>query len=544
MHCATPSGVIAEGRLLTRRCRLLTGVLILVLGLSWVAAQRATADPLGPVPPASSLPESRCAYLTLAPHVVDVSQKGARIIGSVKPGCGFPKDNSFDWSAYPGLEPVRGCRHDETSCVLKPVAGTGKYQVGCINGANTQGSWISCDYYGVLGPKCAVLSGRVTERGRPVAGVSIEAINEKRSYTAVTDPSGSYSIPLCDKGEYSVSAADAVVFHHVGGPNSPEAYVFAKFSPLGGSGCRDVTAVGFDSNPCLVDLDHDRTVNFYASSTTTYISIPPGEGAGSHLFNPNTKYVLRQTAGRLAAASWTAGSYSAYIGTLSLVSLAGGPAGAPSFVLGEGTAGTLAGISAVTGGSAVVVGLLADYVDPFDPDYKVVAKPVVARLPRMRLPRGRMARELKKLVRDVETELGITQALDTTLNRYASAAESGDSGSAGIQRNAAVEYLRRLASLMNAQIKGQRSLALAMRAAHIRKVRAHHGLSGERAAVALAQEWSALGVNPASALAIAAALNKSRLPRAVDPAKLVAAPSLLRAEHSAVAAFQAAARQL
>ncbi len=142
-----------------------------IVGVVWMLlVGTASANPLGPVPPDSSLPQSRCGGMHFSPHVVTAG-KHSRIVGTVTPGCGFPKDNSFDWSVTGGLEAVKGCGHDELTCTLRAVSPTGTYQIACINGANGQGSWESCDYYGVL-PSYYCVSTLARDAGEPIASAS------------------------------------------------------------------------------------------------------------------------------------------------------------------------------------------------------------------------------------------------------------------------------------------------------------------------------------------------------------------------------------
>src|ERR1700730_8086488 len=117
-------------------------------------ARARAADDLGPVPPASSVPQSRCAAMSLSSHVVTV---GETITATVVPhdtACGGAV--RWSWGALKGLGQVTVCGASATTCLYKASAFTGtaghRYVIGCLDGSSgSAGAWASCDYYAVLG---------------------------------------------------------------------------------------------------------------------------------------------------------------------------------------------------------------------------------------------------------------------------------------------------------------------------------------------------------------------------------------------------------
>lgn len=174
------------------------------------AAAATTTGGFGPLP--AGLPiESRCQDMTISTHIVFVGQY---VAGHANGGiCGVTgKDNSWSWAVNPGPG-VKGCEHDATYCEFKATASTDQQLVSlCINGANVQGAWTSCDYYGVVGDNMGIIDGHVLDRdGSPVAGVAVTAGGSPAAGTT-SDSDGFYAMQV-KKGAYKVSASDGVAGH-------------------------------------------------------------------------------------------------------------------------------------------------------------------------------------------------------------------------------------------------------------------------------------------------------------------------------------------
>ncbi len=119
-----------------------------------------TPAPLLGTPP--SEPESRCAPLTVSPHVVTLGQTITGTVADQGPlACGgdIPGGTRPTWTwTGSGLQTVTsGCTMNSDSCVLTARAtttgsypSTGGYASLCLNGNSTQGPWTSCDYYAVI----------------------------------------------------------------------------------------------------------------------------------------------------------------------------------------------------------------------------------------------------------------------------------------------------------------------------------------------------------------------------------------------------------
>lgn len=166
-----------------------------------VSSSASTSGGFGAIP--YGLPiQSRCQGMTVSSHVVF---SGQYVIGHTHGGiCGVTgKDNSWGWSIAPG-KGVKGCGKDATYCEFKASASTNEeYTTLCINGANVQGGWTSCDYYGVVGDNMGLISGYVTDKdGGPVSGTDIRVYGP--GGTSATSGYDGYFAMQVLKGRYRV----------------------------------------------------------------------------------------------------------------------------------------------------------------------------------------------------------------------------------------------------------------------------------------------------------------------------------------------------
>ena len=160
-----------------------------------------TTGGFGPLP--SGLPiESRCQDMTISTHIVFVGQwVEASANGGI---CGATgKDNNWAWPVVTGTH-VKGCRRDETSCQFIATASTNQQlEPFCIQGANVQGAWESCDYYGVVGKGLGIIDGHVLNKdGSPAPGVTIAAYGHPGAGTT-SDADGFYAMQV-NEGRYAV----------------------------------------------------------------------------------------------------------------------------------------------------------------------------------------------------------------------------------------------------------------------------------------------------------------------------------------------------
>jgi hypothetical protein len=173
-----------------------------LMSTSAQGATTTTSGGFGPLP--SGLPiESRCQDMTISTHIVFVGQW---VIAKANGGiCGVTgKDNSWSWPLSPGPG-VKGCQHDATSCEFKATASTDQQlEAFCITGANVQGGWESCDYYGVVGDNMGIIDGHVLDKdGGPVSGATISAYGHPGASTT-SDADGFYAMQV-NKGSYQVA---------------------------------------------------------------------------------------------------------------------------------------------------------------------------------------------------------------------------------------------------------------------------------------------------------------------------------------------------
>lgn len=184
------------------------------------ASSRADDAGLGGVPNAAIV-QSRCAALAVSTHVVRV---GGTITFTAGPKHPEACNGSAGWSwpIFVGLHEVSGCATDGTSCVLKATVDTPLVQPGapsayityppglsayvsaCLNGSSGFGSWVSCQYYAVVGPNEAVIDGTIKDKdGNPAAGIVVRALADGGSYSGVTGKDGYYAIEV-KPGSYNV----------------------------------------------------------------------------------------------------------------------------------------------------------------------------------------------------------------------------------------------------------------------------------------------------------------------------------------------------
>ncbi len=98
-----------------------------------------------------SLPQSRCAPMSVSPHVAPINGSFSATTVGHPESCGGAA--SWYWTTGGGVTITSGCTENATSCVLKATYATGipgyRYVNLCLQGNSTQGGWQSCDYYAV-----------------------------------------------------------------------------------------------------------------------------------------------------------------------------------------------------------------------------------------------------------------------------------------------------------------------------------------------------------------------------------------------------------
>ena len=123
------------------------------LGSGSATVSIATPDPGSVGDPPQNLPQSRCASMALAPHVVSVGGTFTGTTSAPHPESCGGGTVTWNWSTAGGVSIVSGCGASETSCTLRGASPTGlpgnRYVQLCLRGSSTQGGWTSCDYYAV-----------------------------------------------------------------------------------------------------------------------------------------------------------------------------------------------------------------------------------------------------------------------------------------------------------------------------------------------------------------------------------------------------------
>ncbi len=116
---------------------------------------------------------------------------------------------SWNWGAEPDLGSGKGpCLsplRQPGSCRFKAISVSKQWDIGCINGGSGFGSWMSCDYYAVIGKDKRAISGEVrTKRGKGVSGATI-TIDGPTGGRVQTNPDGSFYADNLDPGQYRAS---------------------------------------------------------------------------------------------------------------------------------------------------------------------------------------------------------------------------------------------------------------------------------------------------------------------------------------------------
>ncbi len=210
------------GVLITGRCRLLRGGVVIAVMAMLASASTAGArdlNSLGPAPgpcqpgqTSACTYQSRCAQMSFSPHIIHVGDVIDSSAGPAVDACGpgGVAAISWNWGLLPGLNGGEGpCRvtplKQPASCRFKAVAATSKWQIGCINGGSGFGSWMSCDYYAVIGENKRAISGRVlTKSGKPVNAATV-LISGPTGGSVQTNANGDYYADQLDAGQYRVS---------------------------------------------------------------------------------------------------------------------------------------------------------------------------------------------------------------------------------------------------------------------------------------------------------------------------------------------------
>jgi Carboxypeptidase regulatory-like domain len=170
---------------------LLFGALLVVIVPAAVAG---TPSSFGPIP-YNGTEQSRCQGLHVGSHVV---LPGKEVVATTSAGIcgGAPKDITWSWSVGPS-DQTHGCGHDQTFCRFPAGSTGGVFTNICINGANIQGAWQSCDYYAVPSKGVGVIEGTVTDKdGGPVAGVDVKAYGHGTNVSATTGADGYYAMEV------------------------------------------------------------------------------------------------------------------------------------------------------------------------------------------------------------------------------------------------------------------------------------------------------------------------------------------------------------
>ena len=202
-------------------------------------------------------------------------------------------------------------------------------------------------------------------------------------------------------------------------------------------------------------------------------------------------------------------------------------------------------------------GAYAAFVDPFDPDYKVVAKPKPLRAPIVTVANAHDRRMLNSFLNNVERQHAVTTVLGTTEDRAASAHKLGDKHAYELQERAISQYLRELANLTDAQLASQmaieRALKKLLKAAHIGLIsslpRVPHAryaaeVASDPQTRAQAQLLLSVGAPNRYVADVEAAEEDARIPAKIDLLTEIVNPVMIRDERKLAAMLRAEARKV
>ncbi|HMK96419.1 MAG TPA: carboxypeptidase-like regulatory domain-containing protein [Acidimicrobiales bacterium] len=163
---------------------------------------------------------SRCATISVSPHVVKIGQTftatAARGSGWA-PNCG----DGWHWDLSGFYKVLSGCQDDATLCELKATIPTETHAPFYFSGLCIEGigglQWDSCDTYMIV-PPGGIIEGYVrTPSGAPVAGVFVEAlssttaakgtpgVNAPFPASGITGSYGEYVLAALSPGSYTVT---------------------------------------------------------------------------------------------------------------------------------------------------------------------------------------------------------------------------------------------------------------------------------------------------------------------------------------------------
>jgi len=153
---ASRSRVIAKTRPSAPLAAAILAAALCLVG-SGTAARAGSVNPsFGPIP-YNGTEQSRCEGLSVSSHVLF---SGDTLIAKASAGiCGGPPDNHWSWGAGPVGPGAHGCGENETFCKFKVGSATNAYGLVCINSANQQGPWQSCDYFAVVSKDASLIEG-------------------------------------------------------------------------------------------------------------------------------------------------------------------------------------------------------------------------------------------------------------------------------------------------------------------------------------------------------------------------------------------------
>jgi hypothetical protein len=401
----------------------------------------------------------------------------------------------------------------------------------------------SADTSGVNFSRCAAAGGEAAGLSRPF-DAPVQPSPRRCTFTHLVchpvefpDPTDCTAFVADISGQLPKTTVDGDVVMYFISSSAPHIWQ----QQLGTATCilkGDVTAqcsMNVFADPGLYDVAaiYQGSPTYASSSGSTEFSVvQSGPRWDGHVFSPTTKEVLDGL------------YYTTGLGSLVFDVAAIGGAVMPEPAFTKLTAVGAKAISIGLKATALLCSYLKNKVDPFDPDYTVIAVPHAGAPPTIPGQNSALKRTIRAYASDGLQVTALTRALSTTVNRATSANRADDVAARTAQLGAAGSYIQQLVALIQSEINLQHDLMSELRRLHggspplfakgVDKVR--KGLL-----VALIQDAIASGVASNQAHKIARTVSKAGLPRKISLGSALDGSRLIRGEHTLVSQLLRAA---
>jgi hypothetical protein len=208
-------------------------------------------------------------------------------------------------------------------------------------------------------------------------------------------------------------------------------------------------------------------------------------------------------------------------------------------------------------GGAALDGIYAAFTDPFDPHYKVVAKPKPMRAPTVTVANRHGQRMLNSFLNNIEMQYAVTTVLGITEDRATSAHKVGDKHAYHLQEHAISRYLAEMAHLTEAELASQMAIKRALKrmlsAAHlgatislpqISRASYAHEVATDPLTLEQAKLLLSFGIPNSYVANLETAEENARIPTKINVLTDIVNPTMIRDERKVAAMFRVEARKV